>query len=707
MKKHFKYLFFLLLAIVCFILSQYFNTHSNTVESSLNQNKELQRIQSRITKKLNLSTDDAEKLKEIIENDNQITFNTLTYASNYPYYIYKSDQLIFWSSNTLVPPTSILNDTAKFNYIEIKKSKFIKQFTQVNKSNGETYKIYFLIPLYTKSFIQNQYLNSKVNKDFFENNYSVSILPLNKDGIIYSPEGIALFSLFLNPFESWNSINNQQITFTLFLLYLLFLNTFGILWIHHFLKQKEHLFGLLSVGFLIVFTRVNLLVFDFPFAYLPFDIFNAKFFASSIISTSIGDFLLNAIGVLIFSIFLFQYFFQLKIIRKIISLTHYSKICISILIIIASQGCFGIVYSIFQTINQHSQWVFDITSSLQLNSFQIISVVSFICISISFFCINHILIRLFIALNKNNLKQYFLIVIIGTIITPILFWEDRNFYWPILLINLLFIAFQFKLQMPRLLSRAKYSSYIYLIAVSMMCSLAGAIAINKIYNHKIIAEKLKFAYQTISESDILEEYLLKDIHNKITNDVFIKNNISSPISNKELIIQKIRRVFMANYLEKYDVKISVYSPTGESFFANEEYLSYNNAIKNFAKIKYATEHKNIFFINESASKDAPKFVIFNTIEKNHSKFGFILVQFLNKKIIPYSVFPELFIDKKYSSLNQPKTFSYAIFKDKEIEVNYGTVNYEKIFSKTYLEDVNLYEGSTFQQKQQFNNCSKL
>lgn len=690
MKKYYKYLFFLILGLACLIASTIIRSYSTKLTSSVNQVQELKNIQTNVTIALLEAEVDGAKIVKIISERNKLSFSALLQQTNYSYYIFKDNKLFFWSNNSFVPDATITDDTLKFSYLEIKQNKFLKYYLPCKSADNVAYKLYFLIPLYTKSNIQNDYVSSGFNKSIFNSKLETVITPSFSKEYIKAPNHNPLFSVFFNNSEYWISTHIEQITFVLMLCYLLSVIAFAGLWAHYFFCHKYYFLGLSVILLLILFLRITLLQYNFPFSVIAFDVFNSKYFASSVISPSLGDFLLNGIAIFVFVLYVYKYFFKLNIIKLILQISGYKKHLISFWLIMISQIIFGLVYTIFRIINQHSQWIFDITNTIQLNYFRYISLLVFLLISISFFCINHLLIRMYLALNKNDLKNYLIVATIASIATQLVFWGDKNFYWPLLVTNLIFIAIQYKLHMPRFLNKIKYSSYVYLIAVAMMCSLAGALAIYQINVERNNIDKNKFASQVLTGSDVLEEYLLHDINEKIKSDVFIRNAFTSPLSSKDLIFQKIRRVFLANYFEKFDIKISIYNQYGESFFADEDYLQYNDAVKKFAKKKYSTEYKNIFFINAADRQDLPRYVSFNKVEKNDVSVGYVLIQLTTKKIIPYSVFPELLIDRKYSSLNQPKSYSYAIFSKEEMKSNYGIVNYERDFSKSNLRNINLY-----------------
>ncbi len=690
LKHYFKYYYFLVLAIVLFAAATVVQRYSNSAMKQVNKIQELKKIQTNTAVAFKEAENDASKIAKIIKENTRLSFSILVQPTRYPYYILRDGNLYFWSTNQHVPEQNIFADTSKYKYVEEKQSKFLRYYIQAVGTDKAVYKLYFLIPLFSKSSIQNDYIASSFNNQIFNPNLETVIHSNTSNDAIVAPNQVPLFSIFFSNTDNWVSTNIQQIIFMLTLAYLLSIVAYGTLWAKYFFKEKQYFKGISSAFILIIFIRIILLQFNFPYSIIAFDLFNSKFFASSIISPSLGDFVFNAVAVFIGSLLLFRYFFKLSLAKKILQIKGYFKHCISFLLIAASQLIYGLVYAIFRIINQHSQWIFDITTTIDFNYFRSFSLLVFVLISISFFCINHLLLRLYLTLNKQNLKIYIFIAALGSLVTPIIFWGDKNFYWPLVAVNFIFISLQYQLHMPRFLSKIRYSSYVYFIAVSIMCALAGSLAIYKINVQRTVVDKNKFASQVLIESDVLEEYLLHDIHEKIKNDVFIRNIFASPLTSKDLIFQKIKRIFLANYFEKFDIKIALYNPYGDSYFGEENYPKYNDAVKTLAKKNYSTEYKNIFFIKTSSNQDLPRYVVFNKVEKNGIPVGYILLQLNTKKIIPYSVFPELLVDKKYSSLNQPKSYSYAIFSKGEMQSNYGLVNYEKDFPKLLLSNTALY-----------------
>ncbi len=105
-----------------------------------------------------------------------------------------------------------------------------------------------------------------------------------------------------------------------------------------------------DLGFLVLclsmaLVRGLMLYFNFPFAIFRFDLFNSKFYASSVISPSLGDLLLNILTLCVLSWFIFINYSKFYVYKLITRTSSLMKQLFCVLLVIAS--CFRVAFSCF------------------------------------------------------------------------------------------------------------------------------------------------------------------------------------------------------------------------------------------------------------------------------------------------------------------------------------------------------------------------
>src|SRR5699024_2544575 len=204
-----------------------------------------------------------------------------------------------------------------------------------------------------------------------------------------------------------------------------------------------------------------------------------------------------------------------------------------------------------------------------------------------------------------------------------------------------------------------YNTFLYFFVSALVSALVGASA-GFIFGHqKSVNSKNQFANQLLIDNDIRGEYLLSEAAGKIRNDIFIKNRLYSPFYSKEIIEQKIRRVYLNNYLDRYDIQVYMFNAQGRHY-NNFEIRDFSVFVNAFAHSQYETDYPGIFFINETSISALKRYLVFIEINRYGSRIGYIVLDLKLKKIIPNSVYPELIVDNRFIQPEREKSYSYGI-----------------------------------------------
>ncbi len=172
----------------------------------------------------------------------------------------------------------------------------------------------------------------------------------------------------------------------------------------------------------------------------------------------------------------------------------------------------------------------------------------------------------------------------------------------------------------------------------------------------------------------------------------------------KILVERIRRIYINNSLESYQISIFLFDLVGNSLNPEND-ASYKDFINQYQRKDFETDNPQVYFVSETDAVEGKlgvnllkQYVNFIPIEKEGALIGHIIIDLKQKKDIPNNVYPELLIDKRFKQPEEAKDYSYAVYADGELRYSYGTYNYEKDFKKNFLRFSSLYtEGYTYNQ----------
>jgi two-component system, NtrC family, nitrogen regulation sensor histidine kinase NtrY len=373
-------------------------------------------------------------------------------------------------------------------------------------------------------------------------------------------------------------------------------------------------------------------------------------------------------------------------------LTEMQKRIFSILIILTGSLSVYIFYFAMYTMFGHAQLISDITLNLDFGYLRLTEYLIFILISISFFLFNHFLYRIFLHLNRKNKYAIFVLYYLaGNLIFLIIYLLSSLPVSGLLIIaNFIYFFTLIYLNLPRSLGKLKYLTYIYFLNTAFICSFISGLAIYKVNSKVSMIEKQRFAYQLLTDNDPLGEYLLNEASKQISKDPFIQKRLQGPFVDKDIIEQKIRKIFLGNYFDKYDVNVRVFDADGNPYNVNSDFFNYQQAEQAFCKGKYETDYHTIYFLNDPEKNNEKKYVCLFPVVKEGRKIAYVLIQLKHQQAIPTSVYPQLLVDRKFVSPLLSRNNSYAIFDSLRLVYSSGIFKYEGNVHSPLLNDKEIF-----------------
>ena len=684
----------LISGFVCLALSIALVLYLDFLPSTPNYAYHTKTVSNKVNAQLKYIKSEATKIKQKINESEYINFTYIVEKFKYPYFVFEDGKLLFWSDNKVFPSYASLSGIYKYKFVTIKNDIFLVCRYPFISNRGKSYEVFFMINLYTNYEIENEYLKSNLNEDFFAH-YQVHLSDYGTEGKynVFTETGEYLFSI-----EYDEDKKNDQ-SLWLAVTFILMVTGIGLIILFIYNKvlslqvQEKFEQSFLLIVVSVLFMRGIMLYFKMPFFLVDWDIFNSKFYASSVVSPSVGDLFINQLCVFFVLLYFFNHYKKTNYSFKLEHLPNRMKWLVATIIVAIAIVSLYLVFDVTKSIFQHAKEVLDISRNIEFNLFKFLFVLIFIFLSLSYFVVNQIIGRLFLKINKHFSLLFFIALLL-----IMMLWSSflgNSFAASSILLSVLAVTYfgiivYFKL--PKTIKFFRYKTYLYFFISAFVCAITGATAVYEVDSLRAINDKERYSNSLLIENDIQGEYLLNEIAEKINKDGAIKNLFTNQLSNKALIEQKVRRVYLNNYFDKYEIDIKLFNVLGiRLMHSSSEH--YHHAKSKYNKAAYKTQYDNLFYINESSKNASSKYVSCIDVNKDGIIVGYIMIELKLKKLIPNSVYPELLVDSKFEQ-ETPQAYSYAIYRDKKLLYSYGDYNYTDFFKSMVFDD-KLLNNTTF------------
>jgi two-component system nitrogen regulation sensor histidine kinase NtrY len=593
--------------------------------------------------------------------------------------VYKNKELIYWSTYHYVPYWKNIEHVNRAGVISDAKGKYLTYRTQVTK-DGAHYDVVSVYPLYREYPIENNYLKSGTDPAIFDSDQGrIVIDPTSGFVNIKDKEGQFLFAYEL---EQNNKLQTSILVSLLLLSVIAYLFCLFVGIKQWYLQGKSYAVErsfLILLGFgvgykLLIYSLARLSLLDGLF------LFDPSYFAYSILSPSIGDFFVNTLFGTLICAFIYKHYASFVGVKEVLLLhqnVRYSVVC---MLMIVSFGMFVEVYYIIDILQRHSQSVLDITASVDFDWLRVLCVLIILLIGLSYYYINHTVIRL--AVQLVSVKS---IVIITTGITLMLsvtlwFTYDSACFLP--LIHWLLLLIMLYTGYVKEVSLMRYQAYLYFFFYAIEIAAVLAFAVQGYYVEKLNRDKEKYYYQLFVDNDIQGEYLLHDALDNIAKDAYLKNVMLSPFGDKEEQVErKIRKIHLSNYFDKFDINVLLFDGNQKNYIDTTGKNDLARFQQNFFIRKNKTQFPNIYLVEEASTSEAKKYYCFQPITYGRNILGYVVIELKYKKIQPNSVYPELLVDRKYKKNIPEGEYNYAVYKDDKLIYSSGVLNYYSTLNK--------------------------
>jgi len=607
-------------------------------------------------------------------------FNRFEANESFPYFIFVDGELSFWSTNRFVPNYGLVDGSYLYRFVSLKSGEYLIRRKVFNSTTNQLVEIFGFLPLTAKIPIDDAFEFRGINKRIFGKTNFVLLdirKPADKHNII-SKEGIFLFS-----FEGPDLMKTYYPQYEAFI-FILYLIVIGFFTRAIFSYAKSFGFSarpVLSIATMtsgLLLLRLVLIRFEYPRSILDVPMFDPTYYASSWWQPSLGDLLINELLILIMVVY------SLSVLRKS-SIGKSTKVASIMIVYVLSFGAF--VYHILQlqSILHNSQWTLDIAQDISVDWMKAASYMAMFINGIIYFLITQY--ALSVLDHFKNKSQVYLFLILTLVIGAIFLYLNDSVWFMALALHSLYLIVIVKLKLSSQRSKTSYQAFLYFFITAFILAFAHTYVLINHIKYDEIEDKSALATELLSENDLTAEFLLQEAKTNIEGDILIQASISNPFSTKDLIRQKIRRTYLGDYFDKYDIEVLLYSGTGRAMSGGSN-LNYHDLLAVYGKPDYSTDFESLFFVKEEFPKAFTQYYLFSEIKRYNTITGYIILKLDRQQHLGNSILPQLLLENR-EDIAAAKYFDYALYDSGVLVRNQGDFNYDRDFDLSKFDIENL------------------
>lgn len=584
-----------------------------------------------------------------------------------------------WNRSYYVPDLTSLSSADSITFLRAVRGDFlVKKWQALDGSS-----LFCVLKLTDRYPIINNFLSVQWEPSIFPVKDIQIVSALAKTGDALLVEGHTLFRILPGKPE----VHENNLSFALLVSGLLLLLT--AVWKIKRLLEKligfEAAFATLFLAFLGI--RYGMIMINLPALYFPSDVFDPKKFASSSLNASMGDLLFNSLALLLLVVYLFRHFIKFRLVSWLLQRSGLQRYVAAIACLLLCFFALLFPFDFIETIYHNSTLSFASVQSLSMDAVRIIALGAVLTGCITSFLFIHLFFSLSIHLFKKGNRRFFIGVTIASALFILQFYMlGRNLWVTLVLAIVLFSVLKVS-EIYKGMFRFSFRLFIYLIFSLIIYSFQNAWAVRLFHIEKQVQDQFRFGKDFLTERDVLGEYLLDQTRQRIKKDQFIQMRMASPFLNKTAVIDKVRRVHLSNYFDRYEIGVATWNQEEKpTETALNELDSISFGPKNFR----LTGYEGISYANAADGATIKHYHM--TVPIYYQRpVGIIELDLSLKRVIPDNVYPELLVDNRFKQIYRNRNFSYAVFTDGKLATSSGSFNYGRDFGIERIKNPALYD----------------
>lgn len=611
--------------------------------------------------------------KDITKSENNSPYLFETYSEKQiTTLFYKKDSLVFWNANQIIPDSISINKLRNdVTFLRLTNGYFQGKSFYNRDSLGSVYdNVILLKPLYLTYPYQNQYLSDKLVGNVFPKELEIQ----------FGAEGEQKYSIELKENDSvisfdfsWKYPISTSSAFVLLGIILLIFSLFYGFIFEISKKFKVHknskalLFLFLFSA--IIFTR--LIIYQLLPQQLLFqsELFDEFIVSVGILNWSFGMLAIDTFNFLLFAIFFRSYF---PVLRFKIHQFWRDLFCSIFSILLFGSYIYFIRQLIFD-----SKAPLSFTELYNFNLFSYFIFLFISLISISVYIIFQKLIRVFKKKTDTKLLAIVLFILLNLMPAVVFYYLQINIlYFSVFAIILytLFVWFYSK-------SRETFSQIIHIWSLLLFAGLLTYLFYIE-NTKKSNSEQQLTALQLSMEADPMFEFVYKSVFAGIRNDTIVKELIADEqfdqYTLEDQIALHLRANYTHNYLDKYNMSITVCNPRDELLIRPGDFLT--NCQAYFSQTVEEIGLKSIispdlYYMEDNLLGTYYLAEIVMNKEQEPDNDITIFIEFYFKYIPEGLGYPELLVDESKGFTKLLSDYSLANYQDSVLIYKFGNYFY--------------------------------
>ncbi|TAE25564.1 MAG: sensor histidine kinase [Cytophagales bacterium] len=622
----------------------------------------LSAVRDRVRAELAISSAELNQVADKLQKTRTYSFNDLRQQTRYPYFVYRNGELLFWSDYRFVPEYRSISFVERPQLIDFEQGRYLISRRDVKKKGSEL-TVVSLINVYRQYKSPSSYLQSGYNTDLFAidpQKITNAREPAYQN--IYDPTAGFLFSVVPPRIDDYRNHSTPVNTVILGSLAILFLGLYVLISIGRLHQKRHYGRGFVLLVLYLVVMRGVMLYYGVPFLFYENDLFNPKFYASSILAPSLGDLLLNCLVVAILLLYLVFFYYRSRHYLRVVHWPVWTRWTLAVgCVVLSYVSCYACFVEL-NNIYEKSQFTLDITISIRFSGLKIACLTVFVLISLIYFLAIHLLASLFIRLI-NDLRMGFLALLIGTLLAGVALYTVDLLSEPIWVINGLFFLILYITRFPRTLYSFRYRTSIYLFFSALVCACITTYVVYRQEIRKDVIQKREYGSRLLAENDELGEFLLSRNSESIARDTELRTSLEANVPFASNRIQgRIKTSFLDKYFNRYDTEVLSFKANGQSLDSNLVDGTFEDLQSQYVRDRYRTAYPGMYFVNEVGSTILKQYVKFIDMRgPNNELVGHIVLTLRLWSGASKRVYPELLAENPLVASPESQDYSYGIF----------------------------------------------
>lgn len=576
------------------------------------------------------------------------------------FFLVRNGQVIWWSDNRVWPVTYA--DTS-WTYYRLPSGHFLLKRLETFSDAG----LIAVIPLQWSYRIQNEYIKPELNRRIF-GRYNVVITEDGSQDLAVNLSGRTLF--YVQPVAGPTPMQSAFVVLAGFALIAVVIG----IWVSVYRHQRfPALYIFIGWCGLLLVIRWVMLALRFPAVFIDSPVFSPQFFASSRFNPSLGDLFFNALAVLVACAVLFCHYSRFRGIRRLLR-QRTMRLVFFLFAAVAVYFGWLFPFVVVQTIYNNSGISLGISESLAFDYLRIIAYVVLLLSWVSTFLFNHVWTRFLLTAASGERLN---VAIAGLLVfITINLFTGQSFTVPAL-IGSCFLAVMLRTSWVKFALRPTYQAAVYLLVALVALTGISFVAVQQHAQMRDVLQRKRMAQYFLSERDNLAEYLLHEIRGKISQDAFIRSRLSGPFLNRDAVKQKIKQVYLAGYIARYEADIFLFSSSGEPLEENLQ-INFSDWLTHQEGTAQRTEYEGIYFQRSASEPSGHYLVVVPVSREGDSRSAFVALKLSLPRFIPENVYPELLVDSRYQPRFPMQWVDYAVYFQGRVLMSSGGFDYDRL-----------------------------